>query len=155
MRKYQEQIEKKNKNNKNELEHKKLTKKEINEEINRDVEDMDVVNKRLIAGAMKMEENVINNKNEAKEKIDDEENNKDFLLSDELEEPIPRNDHKYCHICKTKFEKYVKHIKCYSHFENLQRHQNFFNRFKKSFERIINFWDIRNGRLSKNILYYI
>ena len=151
MRKYQEQIEKKNKNNKNELEHKKLTKKEINEEINRDVEDMDVVNKRLIAGAMKMEENVINNKNEAKEKIDDEENNKDLLLSDELEEPIPRNDHKYCHICKTKFEKYVKHIKCYSHFENLQRHQNFFNRFKKSFERIINFWDIRNGRLSKNI----
>ena len=79
MRKYQEQIEKKNKNNKNELEHKKLTKKEINEEINRDVEDMDVVNKRLIAGAMKMEENVINNKNEAKEKIDDEENNKDLL----------------------------------------------------------------------------
>ena len=149
VRKYQEQIEKKNKNNKNELEHKKLSKKEINEEINRDVEDMDVVNKRIIAGAMKMEENDINNNDENKKK-DDDENNKDVLSSDELEEPIPRNDHKYCHICKTKFEKYIKHIKCYSHFENLQRNQNFFNRFKKSFERILNFWDIKNGRIIKN-----
>ena len=112
---------------------------------------MDVVNKRLIAGAMKMEENGDNNKNDKNEKDkDDDENNKDLILSDELEEPIPRNDHKYCHICKTKFEKYIKHIKCYSHYENLQRHQTFFNRFKKSFERIINFWEIKIGKTPKN-----
>ena len=153
VRKYQEQIEKKNKNKskiKNELENKKQNEKEINEDLNRDVEDMDVVNKRLIAGAMKMEENGINNKNDINDKDkDDDDNNKDMILSDELEEPIPRNEHKYCHICKTKFEKYLKHIKCYSHFENLQRHQTFFNRIRKSFERIINFWDIKNGRIKK------
>ena len=113
---------------------------------------MDVVNKRLIAGAMKMEENGINNnKNDKYDKDkDDDDNNKDLVFSDELEEPIPRNEHKYCHICKTKFEKYLKHIKCYSHFENLQRHKTFFNRFRKSFERIINFWDIKKGRNIKN-----
>ena len=112
---------------------------------------MDVVNKRLIAGAMKMEENGINNKSDKNDKDkDDDDNNKDLFFSDELEEPIPRNEHKYCHICKTKFEKYLKHIKCYSHFENLQRHQSFFNRIRKSFERIINFWDIKKGKNIKN-----
>ena len=33
----------------------------MNEDINRDVEDMDVINKRLIWGAMKKDENEINN----------------------------------------------------------------------------------------------
>ena len=101
---------------------------------------MDVVNKRLIAGAMKMEENGDNNKNDKNEKDkDDDENNKDLILSDELEEPIPRNDHKYCHICKTKFEKYIKHIKCYSHYENLQRHQTFFIDLKNLLKELLIF----------------
>ena len=114
---------------------------------------MDVINKRLIAGAMKMDAIEINNKNDKNDNNkynDDDDNNKDSKLSDELEEPIPRNDHKYCHICKTKFEKYIKHIKCFSHFENLERNQTFFNRFKKSFERIINFWDNKYKRNQKN-----
>ena len=156
VRKYQEQIEKRNKSkNKNEADNKKNDGKDINEDINKEVEDMDVVNKRMIAGAMKMDENEINKKNENnndkdKKKDKDDEDNKELKLYDELQEPVPRNDHKYCHICKTKFEKYLKHIKSYSHFENLQRHQSFFNRFKKSFERIVKFWDIKNGRTPKN-----
>ena len=104
---------------------------------------MDVFNKRFIAGAMKMDENMTNKKKDK----DDDDNNKD--MSAELEEPIPRNDHKYCHICKTKFEKYIKHIKCFSHFENLQRNKPFFNRLKRSFERILNFWDFKKGRIQK------
>ena len=153
VRKYQEQIEKrKNRNNKNEL---KLENddmnKDMNEDINRDVEDMDVINKRIIAGAMnnlykKNDENENNKNNDKIKDKNKEEENKELKLSDELQEPIPRNDHKYCHICKTKFEKYLKHIKCYSHFENLQKHQTFFNCIKKSFDRIIYFWDIKNGR---------
>ena len=156
VRKYQEQIEKRNKSkNKNEADNKKNDGKDINEDINKEVEDMDVVNKRMIAGAMKMDENEINKKNENnndkdKKKDKDDEDNKELKLYDELQEPVPRNDHKYCHICKTKFEEYLKHIKSYSHFDNLQRHQSFFNRFKKSFERIVNFWDIKNGRTPKN-----
>ena len=113
---------------------------------------MDVINKRLIAGAMKMDENEINNKNNNNDnnKVNDDDNHKELKLSDELEEPIPRNDHKYCHICKTKFEKYIKHIKSFSHFENLERNQTFFNRFKTSFERIINFWDNKLKKASKS-----
>ena len=159
VRKYQEQIERrnKNKNNKNETNNKKNDEKDLNEDLNKEVEDMDVVNKRMIAGAMKMDHNEINKKNDNnndkdknKDKDKDDEDNKELKLSDELQEPVPRNDHKYCHICKTKFEKYLKHIKSYSHFDNLQRHQTFFNRFKKSFERIIHFWDVKKGRIPKN-----
>ena len=65
VRKYQEQIEKRNKSkNKNEADNKKNDGKDINEDINKEVEDMEVVNKRMIAGAMKMDENEINKKNE-------------------------------------------------------------------------------------------
>ena len=102
---------------------------------------MDVINKRLIAGAMKMDENEINNKNKNNDnnKHNDDDNHKELKLSDELEEPILRNDHKYCHICKTKFEKYIKHIKCFSHFENLERNQTFLIDLKNHLKELLIF----------------
>ena len=145
VRKYQEQLEKKKKN-KNNMDKNKIK----DEENNKEVEDMDVVNKRLIAGAM----NNLNKKNEAdddneNEDKDDNDDDKESRLSDQLDEPIPRNDHKYCHICKSKFEKYLKHIKSNSHFDNLQRNQLFFYRIKKSFERILNFWEVKKLKKPK------
>ena len=121
-----------------------------NNDINREVEDMDVINKRIIVGAInniekKDETKEENNMEIEKEDEDIEENNS---INDELQEPLRREDHRYCYICKTKFEKYVKHIRSHTHFENLYRHKNLFSRIRKSFEKIINFWEI-NGRKRK------
>ena len=146
VRKYQERIERKNK-----MKEIHEAKKNVNNnDINREVEDMDVINKRIIVGAInniekKDETKEENNMEIEKEDEDIEENNS---INDELQEPLPREDHRYCYICKTKFEKYVKHIRSHTHFENLYRHKNLFSRIRKSFEKIINFWEI-NGRKRK------
>lgn len=147
VRKYQERIERKNKL-KEIHETKKIVK---NNDVNREVEDMDVINKRIIVGAInnmekKDETNNENNMEIEKEEEEDiEENNS---INDELQEPLPREDHRYCYICKTKFEKYLKHIRSHTHFDNLYRHKGLFSRIRKSFEKIINFWEI-NGRKRK------
>ena len=149
VRKYQERIERKNKLK--EKEKKEATKNINNNDINREVEDMDVINKRLIVGAInnnineKVTKNHKENTEEEKESDDNDSNNS---IIDEIQEPLPRADHKYCYICKTKFEKYLKHIKSDTHFDNLYRHKNLFVKIRKSFEKIINFWEI-NGRNKK------
>ena len=163
VRKYQERIERKNKLKK-EKEANEAEKAIKNNEITREVEDMDVINKRLMAGAFninKKEEK--NNKENMDEEKEYEDNDNGNSISDELQEPLPRVEHKYCYICKTKFEKYIKHIKSSTHFENLYRHKNLFVKIKKSFERIIHFWEIngkninlgnygRNKKANKNTL---
>ena len=156
VRKYQERIERKNKMK----EAKEAAKIKNNNDINREVEDMDVINKRIIVGAINNIDNKEENKNENMEveKEDEDEENDDSII-DELQEPLPRADHKYCYICKTKFEKYVKHIRSHIHFENLYKHKSLFGTIRKSFEKIINFWEInektkklKKREINKNIL---
>ena len=152
VRKYQERIERKNKIK--EKEKNEAIKIIDNNDINGEVEDLDVIiNKRIIVGAInninKKEENSKENMDEEKEY---EDNDDDNSIIDELQEPLPRVEHKYCYICKTKFEKYIKHIKSNTHLENLCRHKHLFVRIRKSFEKIINFWDI-NGRNRKISLH--
>ena len=151
VRKYQEQIERKNKMKKLKELNCKIDNIKKNEDLNREVEDMDVINKRLITGA-------INNlyKKEEEKKIEENEmdiecENNDESITKELQEPLPRNEHKYCYICKTKIEKYIKHIKSRGHFENLSKHQSLFNKIKKSFEKINNFWNINIKKNNSNI----
>ena len=132
VRKYQEQLAKKNKNKKNEK-----TKE------SKDVEDMDVMNKRLAEKAM--------NKNSSTE---DNKNSNEESENDELEEPLPRGMNKYCHICNFNYENYLSHIKRFEHFENMKRYKNNINRFKNTFENIINFWEnkkIENLNINKII----
>ena len=109
--------------------------------------------KGLIVGAI----NNINRNEEGKTKESmeiekDYKDNDENSFIDELQEPLPRIEHKYCYICKTKFEKYLEHIRSKSHFENLSKHKNLFIRIRKSFEKIINFWVINNTE-RKSIIY--
>ena len=150
VRKYQERIERKNRMKEKEIfDKKKIT----NNELNREVEDMDVINKRLIVGAINnINRNEENNQKENNE-IENEDENEDNSIINELQEPLPRIEHKYCYICKTKFEKYIEHIRSNSHFENLSRHKNLFIRIRKSFEKIINFWEIKDkNKKNKNYI---
>ena len=157
VRKYQERIERKKK----EKETNEAIKAIKNNNIIGEVEDMDVINKRLIVGAInninKKEDD--NNKENMDEEKEYEDNDNENSITEELLEPLPRVDHKYCYICKTKFEKYINHIKSNSHFDNLYRHKSLFVKIKKSFEKIINFWEInnkniklRNSGINKNTL---
>ena len=94
-----------------------------------EVEDIDIINKRLADKAM--------NKNNFLE-----ENKK--TKNEEFEEPIPRGNNKFCNICNFKIDNYLKHIKSYDHLENIRRYNNIFNRVKKTFGNIIDFWDKKN-----------
>ena len=67
-------------------------------------------------------------------------------ISEEFLEPIPKSEHKYCYLCKTIFNDYKFHVNSDKHFENFNKHINVCNRIKNTFERIINFWDIKEGR---------
>ena len=103
----------------------------------KEVEDMDIMNKRLAERAI--------NKNRDENKKNSEESEKD-----ELEEPIPRNNNKFCHICYLKYDNYLNHIKSFEHFNNFKRHTSEFTRFKNTFERIINFWNIKRTENKNN-----
>ena len=85
---------------------------------------MDVVNKNLITKGLQ-------------EKI---------KLSEEFLEPIPKSEHKYCHLCKAIFNDYKFHVNSDKHFDNFHKHINIWRRIKNTFERIIDFWDIKEGR---------
>ena len=126
IRKYQEQLDKKNRYKNNE-----------NKE--REVEDMDVMNKRFIEKAMKKNNSLDGSKN----RNEDSDN-------EELDEPVPRGSNKYCHICNMKFKKYLEHIKSIEHFDGLRRHKNTFNRFKNTFQNIIRFWDNKKKEIVTN-----
>ena len=116
VRKYKEQVERKNERNMEK----------------REVEDMDVMNKRLAEKAM--------NKNSVEDKNSNEDSE-----NEELEEPLPRGINKYCHICNNNYDNYLTHIKSLDHFENLKRYKNNINRFKNTFQNIINFWENKKG----------
>ena len=125
VRKYQEQLEKHNK-------HKKYILNDENENQNFDFEEMEVMHRRLTDKEMSKEYN--NN-------LDDNEN-------EELEEPVPRGDHNYCHICNIKYINYLEHIQSSNHFDNLKENRYYFNNIKKTFENVNDFW--KTQRINDN-----
>ena len=56
-------------------------------------------------------------------------------------EPIPNVKHNYCHICKKKYEEYLKHVRCNNHKESLKKYKKEFNGIKETFKRIAIFYD--------------
>ena len=127
VRKYQEQLEKKKSKKKNKK--------------HREVEDMDVINKKLNKKAM-------NNNNS----IDDSKNSNEESDNEDLNEPVPKKENKFCHICNSKIKKYLEHIKSMEHIENLKKHKNNFNRFKITFENIVQFWDNKKKEQLNNAI---
>ena len=111
-----------------ELENKNIMKNNFRAEIeNKDMKNMEIMDDIL-------DNKILNKFIEVNKNISDKLNN------DELEEPIPNGIHKYCHICNIKYDNYLIHIKSFDHFENLKKNKYYFNNFKKSFEKINDFW---------------
>jgi len=115
-----------------ELENKNIIKNNLKVEIkNKEIKNLEVMNDIL-------ENNNLNKVTEVNKNISDKNNN------DELEEPIPNGMHKYCHICNINYDNYLIHIKSFDHFDNLKKNKYYFNNFKKSFEKITDFWKKKN-----------
>ena len=58
-----------------------------------------------------------------------------------LEEPIPNEMHKYCHLCKKPFDNYLRHINSKNHKETTLKYTDTFKSIKNVFNRINTFWE--------------
>ena len=58
-----------------------------------------------------------------------------------LEEPIPNEMHKYCHLCKKQFDNYLRHINSKNHKETTLKYSDTFKSIKNVFNRINTFWE--------------
>ena len=58
-----------------------------------------------------------------------------------LEEPIPNEMHKYCHLCKKPFDNYLRHINSKNHKETTLKYSDTFKSIKNVFNRINTFWE--------------
>ena len=56
-------------------------------------------------------------------------------------QPVPNVKHNYCHICKKKYEEYLKHIRCNNHNDCLKKYKKEFNGIKETFKRIAIFYE--------------
>jgi len=62
-----------------------------------------------------------------------------------LEEPIPNEMHKYCHLCKKPFDNYLRHINSKNHKETTLKYSDTFKSIKNVFNRINTFWEDKNN----------
>ena len=76
-------------------------------------------------------------KNNDKENISSKSNNNNNVL----DEPIPNEMHKYCHLCKKHFDNYLRHINSKIHKDNTNKYAPKFHNIKNIFKRINTFWD--------------
>ena len=58
-----------------------------------------------------------------------------------LDEPIPNEIHKYCHLCKKHFDNYMRHINTKIHKDNTNKYSDTFKNIKNIFKRINTYWD--------------
>ena len=71
-----------------------------------------------------------------------------------LEEPIPNELHKYCHLCKKNFDNYLRHINSKNHKETALKYSDTFKSINNAFSRINTFWNNKkdnNSKSKKNI----
>ena len=85
-----------------------------------------------------------NNLNISKDK---KSNNNNISL---LEEPIPNELHKYCHLCKKQFDNYLRHINSKNHKETSLKYTDTFKSIKNVFNRINTFWNNKNDNNSQS-----
>jgi len=85
-----------------------------------------------------------NNLNISKDK---KSNNNNINL---LEEPIPNELHKYCHLCKKQFDNYLRHINSKNHKETSLKYTDTFKSIKNVFNRINTFWNNKNDNNSQS-----
>ena len=67
-----------------------------------------------------------------------------------LEEPIPNDMHKYCHLCKKQFDNYLRHINSKNHKETALKYNDTFSSIKNSFNRINTFWGNKQDNNNSN-----
>ena len=75
-----------------------------------------------------------------------------------LEEPLPNEMHKYCHLCKKPFDNYIRHINSKGHKETALKYTDTFKSIKNVFHNINSFWNNKkdnNGNVKNktNIKY--
>jgi hypothetical protein len=70
---------------------------------------------------------------------------------EELEEPIPNEMHKYCHLCKKQFDNYLRHIYSKNHKDNTLKYTDTFKSIKNVFNRINTFWENKKDNNESNI----
>ena len=67
-----------------------------------------------------------------------------------LDEPIPNELHKYCHLCKKQFDNYLRHINSKNHKETSLKYSDTFSSIKNVFNRVNTFWNNKNENNDKN-----
>lgn len=103
----------------------------------------------------KMEKDKDSEKGENKEKENRKKkevrnsNNKEINI---LDEPLPNESHKYCHLCKKHFDNYLRHINSKIHNDNRNKQKDTFKNINNIFKRINNFWNSNEDKkvINKN-----
>ena len=88
------------------------------------------------------EANNKNNQNSNKKKdVSKEKKVNPMNNNNNLEEPLPNEMHKYCHLCKKPFDNYIRHINSKGHKDTALKYKDTFNSIKNVFSRINTFWN--------------
>ena len=74
-------------------------------------------------------------------------NNKEINI---LDEPLPNESHKYCHLCKKHFDNYIMHINSKKHNDNRNKQKDTFKNINNIFKRINNFWNNNEDKKVEN-----
>ena len=74
-------------------------------------------------------------------------NNKEINIQDE---PLPNESHKFCHLCKKRFDNYILHINSKKHNENRNKQKDAFKNINNIFKRINNFWNNNEDKKVEN-----
>ena len=83
-----------------------------------------------------------NKKNKIELKSKEKNNNNNSKNNNNiLDEPIPNEMHKYCHLCKKHFDNYLRHINTKIHKDNINKNSDKFKNIKNIFKRINIYWD--------------
>ena len=97
----------------------------------------------------------LKNKEKEKDKDQDKENNNSNIKNNSkineniLDEPIPNEGHKYCHLCKKHFDNYIRHINSKIHKDCTNKYSNSFNNINSIFKRINSFWKDKDEKKDK------
>ena len=98
-------------------------------------EDKNKKNKSDLKSKEKEKEKEKNNNNSKNDNTKKNDNN------NILDEPIPNEIHKYCHLCKKHFDNYMRHINTKIHKDNTNKYSDTFKNIKSIFKRINTYWD--------------
>ena len=128
-------------NNKKKEEKEKKKKMQIDLELNNNKKEKE---NNSIANTYKKSTST-NNLSISKDKKSNNNNNINLL-----DEPIPNELHKYCHLCKKQFDNYLRHINSKNHKETSLKYSDTFNSIKNVFNRVNTFWNNKSEKNDNN-----